>query len=313
MIVSKCPVRVSLVGGSSDLEEYLKEYIHGAVISFPCNLYTYITIHENNRNKFIVNCTNPEEVGDWREIKNDIVRVAFEHFRPASFLSVGFNSDIFSVGSGMATSSSYLIAMIKAMSVYTQRDMSDFDICKLALFLERKFNPLTGQQDPYGCGIAGLKKISFQHNQDPSFEYISSTFLEGFDMYLLYTGKSRASTDILKSIDVKKIVGVKQLVDRMHTAMTEDDKGTFLDIIRKGWSKKKQTSSSILSDDLSIIDKKIQENAGVLAHKLCGAGGGGHFLIFCTEGAALPTLPNNLEKRATKITISMDGLSAWST
>ena len=311
MIVAKCPVRVSLIGGSSDLEEYLKENTHGAVISFPCDLYTYITIHENHRKKYIVNCTNPEEVSHWKEIKNDIVRVVFEEFNPTEYLTVSFNSDIFSVGSGMAASSSYLIAMLKAMCVYSNHKMSNFDICKLALKLERNFNPLTGQQDPYGCGMSGFKRINFHKDEDPSFEQLNSSFLEGFDMYLLYTGKSRGSTPILKSIDVKKLSGIKTLVDVMHQSILEKDKQTFLEIVSEGWEKKKQSSSMVLNDDdLLNIDNALHDCGTVLAHKLCGAGGGGHFLIFCEKDKPLPLLPSALNKMATKITISVDGLCA---
>ena len=312
MIIAKCPVRVSLVGGSSDLEQFLDVNKEGSVISFPCDLYTYITIHENHRKKFIVNCTNPEEVSDWREIDNDIVRVVFEEFNPTEFLTVGFNSDIFSVGSGMAASSSYLIAMIKAMCVLQNRDLSDFDICKLALRLERKFNPLTGQQDPYGCGVSGFKRITFTKNEDPSFEYLNSEFLNSFDTYLLYTGKTRGSTLILKSIKVKKLSGIVELVNVMHQSVIEGDDTTFFEIINEGWEKKKASSSMILdNEELLAIDGALQESSDVLAHKLCGAGGGGHFLVFCKKGQSLPELPNSLNKIATKITISLDGLSSF--
>ncbi len=312
MIIAKCPVRVSLVGGSSDLEQFLDANKEGAVVSFPCNLYTYITIHENHREKYIVNCTNPEEVSDWTQIQNDIVRVVFEEFNPTKYLTVGFNSDIFSVGSGMAASSSYLIAMIKAMCVLQDVCLSNFDICKLALKLERKFNPLTGQQDTYGCGVGGFKRITFTKNEDPSFEYLNCDFLSQFDIHLLYTGKSRGSTSILKSIDVKKLTGIVELVNVMHQSVLEDDDATFFEIINEGWDKKKQSSPLILNnDELLAIDNILEASSGVLAHKLCGAGGGGHFLIFCKKGESLPLLPNSLNKMATKITISLDGLSSF--
>ncbi len=311
MIIAKCPVRVSLVGGSSDLQEFLEHNGSGSVISFPCNLYTYITVHENHRKKYIVNCTNPEEVSSWHDIKNDIVRVVFEEFKPKKHLTVSFNSDIFSVGSGMAASSSYLIAMIKAMCVLQGREMTDFDICKLALTLERKFNPLTGQQDPYGCGMSGFKRIYFSKDDDPSFEYLDSSFLEKFDMYLLYTGQTRGSTNILKSIDIKKLRGIVDLVNVMHQSVLEYDDGTFFEIIAEGWEKKKLSSDLILgNDDLLSVDTLLSESENVFAHKLCGAGGGGHFLIFCKKNSPLPELPKPLNKIATKITISLDGLSS---
>ena len=57
MIISKCPIRLSLIGGSTDLDSYLVKYHEGSVISFACDIGTYITVHKNYRNKFIINYT----------------------------------------------------------------------------------------------------------------------------------------------------------------------------------------------------------------------------------------------------------------
>ena len=50
MIIAKCPLRISLAGGSTDLQSYIDFNKYGGVISFPSTLYAYISAHENNRN-----------------------------------------------------------------------------------------------------------------------------------------------------------------------------------------------------------------------------------------------------------------------
>ena len=311
MIVSKCPVRLSLVGGATDLDAFLSTHGHGAVISFPCSLNTYISIHENHRNKFIVNCSSPEEISSIDEIKNDIVRVAFQHFRPGKYLTVSFNSDIFSVGSGMASSSSYMIALIKALSIYTEMPLSDFDICKLALKLERKFNPLTGQQDTYGCGMMDFKRIDFWDGGDPSFIYMNSEFLHNFDVYLLYTGQSRKSTHILKSINVEKIAPIIQLVNLMQKTIHNNNIEEFCDIINDGWSRKKLSSELIMSNsELVEMDRQLAGHPDILSHKLCGAGGGGHFAVFAKRGSNIEKQLGTMNKWLTRVTVSNSGLCA---
>ena len=47
MIISHCPLRVSLFGGSTDNPYFVEKYGYGSVISFSCNLKTYITLHED--------------------------------------------------------------------------------------------------------------------------------------------------------------------------------------------------------------------------------------------------------------------------
>ena len=52
MIISKCPLRVSLVGGSTDLQSFIDTYGKGSVINFPTNLSTYIFFSESNNDKY---------------------------------------------------------------------------------------------------------------------------------------------------------------------------------------------------------------------------------------------------------------------
>ena len=47
MIISRTPLRIGLVGGSSDLDKYIEYHGRGCVISFPINVYTYINIHRD--------------------------------------------------------------------------------------------------------------------------------------------------------------------------------------------------------------------------------------------------------------------------
>jgi D-glycero-alpha-D-manno-heptose-7-phosphate kinase len=82
----------------------------------------------------------------------------------------------------LASSSSYLIAAIKAVSLFINVNLSDFEICKLALLLERKFNPLTGFQDSFGCGIGGFKKIECFYKKDPVITFLKSN---SFDLKIL--------------------------------------------------------------------------------------------------------------------------------
>ena len=73
MYVSSCPLRVSLFGGSTDNPHFVEKYGYGSVISFACDLKTYITLHEDrigynhNENKYIINYSKREEtkfIGD---------------------------------------------------------------------------------------------------------------------------------------------------------------------------------------------------------------------------------------------------------
>jgi len=302
-------MRISLAGGSTDLEEYVDTNGYGSVISFPCTLYSYISIfHDKNGynnffNKYIINYTSREQVDDISEIKNDVAREVLDHFK-CEPLAMSFHADVFSEGSGLASSSAYLIACIKAVSVRKGVVLSEFDICNLALKIEKKFNPLTGYQDVYGCGLGGLKRMHFHEGGRVKVQYLKKSMFTFFDMYLVYTGIKRKSTKLLESLDLKKIDKILPLVDEMERSINNYDAQSFLDIIKEGWAKKKETSPMITQNAIiSDIDDTLRRDKGVLAHRLCGAGNGGYFLVFKKANT-----PNEL-KNCLKIEMSKESIT----
>lgn len=284
MIIAKCPLRVSLVGGSTDLEAFIDKYEHGSVISFPSNLYTYITVHDNHTDNYIINYSKKEVVAKATEIKNDVAREALVYFEVGP-VTVTFNTDILSEGSGLASSSSYTIAMVKALSMYQNINLSDFEICRIALELERNFNPLTGYQDSYGSGIGGFKRIDFHKGRRPLFRYFDVAFLENrYDLYLVNTGIKRGSTAVLQSVDIDKSLTLLPLVDEMETAIDSNDHETFEKIFNEGWAKKKATSTLIAENPkIKQMDELFSQNKMIHTVKLSGAGGGGYFLLLCDK------------------------------
>ena len=274
MIISKCPLRISLIGGSTDLQGFIDKFGKGSVISFPSNLYTYITINKNiTDSNYKINYSTSEKTLNPKTIKNDIAREVIQHFNLPPII-MSFNSDIPSSGSGLASSSSYLIACIAAACEFTNTNLSQAEICKLALKLERNFNPLTGYQDPYGCGIGGLKKYNFYKNQITQ-ELLSSSVINNYNLYLIPTDIKRSSTKILNTINYDKSYHLLKLVNDLKQNLNNEIQ--FFDIFNKGWESKKQSSSLIVNKEILLKEEMIKKAWNIKGIKLCGAGGGGYF------------------------------------
>jgi D-glycero-alpha-D-manno-heptose-7-phosphate kinase len=281
MIAAKCPLRISLIGGSTDSIPFLEKYKVGNVISFTPDLYTFVTINENNAKKYIINYSKKEECSSIEEIKNDIVRECFKYFG-TPYCTITFNSDILATGSGLASSSSYTLSVIKALSLYHSIPMTDIEICNLGLEIERRFNPLAGMQDIYGCGIGGFKKITFNDKKTPLFSFMDFSFITNeYDIFLLNTGIVRNSTDVLQTYDVEKSYPLLKLTEQLEEIIHSRDKKTFFDVFNDGWSKKKTTSAEIINNEtIQTLDNFLVKMSSIAGYKLCGAGGGGYFLIF---------------------------------
>jgi D-glycero-alpha-D-manno-heptose-7-phosphate kinase len=306
MIVAKCPLRVSLAGGSTDLQDFIDQNGYGAVISFPSTLYTYISLHENNRGKYIIDYTHREEVTNPSEIKNDIAREVLKEYSLPP-VTITFNTDAHSSGSGLASSSSYLIALIKAVTVYKNIKISNYEICMKALEIERRFNPLTGYQDPYGCGIGSLKLIEFYSDRRPSITYLDQDMFHDIDMHLMFTGIKRGSTDVLKKTIKTDRSYLLKILGTAHRAITKKDLQNFAESVKLGWEHKKRNTPHVIdSEEIKRIDHSLSAKEGVIAHRLCGAGAGGYFLILSKRTLYDPlTLKNSI-----KIDMCQDGVTA---
>jgi len=314
MIVSSCPLRISLFGGSTDNPYFVKKYGYGSVISFTCDLKTYVTINKDrfgfntDKHKYIINYSRREEVSSIQEIQNEVVRVVLDYFNMPP-VHITLFSDAYSQGGGLASSSSYIISLIKACCLFLDIQMTDSDICKLAHKLELSFNPYCGYQDPYGCGIGGFKRIEFMDNYRVKCEFLPIELFEKYDTHLIFTGVTRNSKKVLKSVtdNIDKIKPLLDIVDNAHQSVIEDNDSKFFELMSDGWEQKKKVSSIITENErIKDIDDELTNNQTVLAHKLCGAGNGGFFLTF-SEKEKLTTYLNSV-----KIRVISDGVSGES-
>jgi D-glycero-alpha-D-manno-heptose-7-phosphate kinase len=278
IIISKCPLRISLAGGSTDLQEYLDKYEKGKVISFTPNLFTYIVLKKSSTRYYKIVYSKIENVLTPEEIQNDIARVVLTHFNMPP-VEVMFTADIPSTGSGLASSSSYLISMIKACISYKDEYMSNEDIGKLAIRLEREFNPLTGYQDIYGCLNLGFKCISFNKDGLSNIEMLSSELFKKYNMYLISTDSVRSSTNILSTLNYDEVHKLSELTDKFLDSINNSKYDQVLELINIGWQQKKLTSPSIINKQTKNIENKLKNISGILAWRLIGAGNGGYFLV----------------------------------
>lgn len=288
MYVASCPLRISLFGGSTDNPYFVEKYGKGSVISFTCNLKTYITLHEDKLGynmqgrKYIVNYSKREETSFIGDIKNELVQIVLNHFGCFP-LTVSMTSDAYSQGSGLASSSSYIIALIKCISMFNELHLTDIEICELALQLEQEMNPYCGYQDPYGCGIGGFKRIDFEKGGVIKYDFLSTELFGHYDAHLVFTGVTRNSKNVLQDVtaNIDKSLPLLKTVDEAYAALREKDFPLFLNLLNQSWEQKKATSSLITENEqIQKIDQVLSGSDNVLAHKLCGAGNGGFFLVF---------------------------------
>ena len=309
MYIASCPLRVSLFGGSTDNPYFVEKYGRGSVISFTSNLKTYVAISQdtigyNNQGKYIINYSRREEVSSIGEIENEVVRTVLEYYNMPP-VQVTLTSDAYSQGSGLASSSSYTISLIKACCLFLNKSITDNDACKLAYHLERTYNPYCGYQDPYGCGVGGFKRINFMGDNSVTYEFLPTDIFECYDTHLVFSGVTRNSKGILKKVskNLDKVKPLLKTCDKAYDTLMKENLDKFLFLLGKSWHQKKETSPSIAECDTIIeIDHVLEKNDTVCAHKLCGAGNGGFFLVFSEKDTL------NIPYDCVRITVEPNGV-----
>src|ERR1700722_13738282 len=114
MIISRTPLRMSFVGGGSDLPSYYREY-GGAVVSTAIDKYVYVTMNRKFDSGIRVAYSRVEEVNSVSEIEHQLVRAALNMAGVPGGVEITTVADIPSRGTGLGSSSSFTVALLHAL------------------------------------------------------------------------------------------------------------------------------------------------------------------------------------------------------
>lgn len=294
MIISRTPLRISFVGGGSDLPTYYKNN-KGAVISTAINKYIYIACEKQFDGRIIVSYSKTEDVKKVSEIENNLVREALKLTGIKNGIHITSISDIPSSGTGMGSSSSYVVGLLNALYAFQGKHVNAErlarEACKIEIGILKK--PI-GKQDQYIAAYGGLQYIQFNSDDSVFVDPIIclSETKRSFEekLLLLYTGITRSADPILanqnKELSEKKskqktMTEMVKLADSLQKTLKKNNLRPIGEIINKNWKLKKKMSGGISNEQIDKWYETAVKN-GAQGGKLLGAGGGG-FLLFYAE------------------------------
>ena len=290
MIISQTPLRISFVGGGTDLKDYWSVK-PGAVLSTTIDKYVYVIIKERFDDYIYINYTQKEIVNKLSNLKHDLVREAMLKTGIERGVEITTLADIPSEGSGLGSSSSITVGLLNALYAFQGRQVTAEQLAQEACEIEIDIlgNPI-GKQDQYIAAYGGLREITFNPDETVTVESvkIQNAYKRSFgsNMLLFYTDVTRKSSDILveqKANTRDKMDILTQMKDQVHLLREILESDDCCDeagqILYDAWQCKKKLSEKISSP---AIDKMYQQacDAGALGGKISGAGGGGFLLVY---------------------------------
>jgi D-glycero-alpha-D-manno-heptose-7-phosphate kinase len=289
-IITHAPLRATTVGGGTDLPSFYKAYGPGAAVPFAIDKYVTIFVSKSFfPDRIRVSYSKTEQVNKVDEIEHPTVREALRLLNIEGGVEILSHSDIPSKGTGLGSSSTFLVALLHALHAWNGDAVSQSELAAQAVKIARgTLKEPGGQQDEYAAAHGGINLMHFKSDGSVAVDPIimKEEYRKDFEnhLMLLYTGIQRSAAPILKAqqdstadhVDTYK--EMRDLAYKARDALSKGDIGQLGAHMHRNWVLKKTLEKQISN---SAIDRtyELALKNGALGGKIIGAGGGGFLLL----------------------------------
>ena len=304
-IRARAPLRLGLAGGGTDVSPFCDEH-GGLVLNATIDRYAYAIIEPldqpvirfvaSDQQQSIELPLNDELSLDGPlKLHRAVYRALIDEHHGGKRIPLALTTFCDApAGSGLGSSSTLVVVMIRAFAELLNLPLDDYTIAALAFRIERVDCGLGGgRQDQYSATFGGFNFMEF-HAQNRAV--INPLRVKNWiiceleaSLVLFYTGVSRESARIVADQSSGVASGSATALEAMHglkhealvmkECLLRGDFDGIVHSMRQGWQSKKQSAKSVSNSHIDgIYDAAI--NAGALAGKVSGAGGGGFMMFF---------------------------------
>ena len=297
---ARAPLRISFSGGGTDVAPYPEKY-GGAVLSTSIDHYAYCTVDDAPSEGFTLSSADLEINEIYQDLSSltyngkldlakAVVRTMWSDCAKKFELSLLSEAP---PGSGLGSSSSLMVAIIKAVSEYQGFPLDRYSLAEMAYKLERvELGIKGGYQDQYAATFGGFNFIEFTSDKTLVNPLrVSSEILEELhaSLILIDMGRSRLSSDILsRQIDsykredavvMESLHRIKAVAYQMKALLLKGHLIEFGSLLHEEWALKKRLDKMITNARIDQLYGGALKN-GAIGGKILGAGDGGHMLFF---------------------------------
>ena len=293
MIISRAPMRISFVGGGSDLPDFYTRY-PGRVISTAIDKFIFIAInHTPFINHVAARYSVSEQVSHPSQLKHSRIREALLD------LGIGSNIEIASFASipaktGLGSSSSFSVALIKGLHAYIGNGLDKRGVAEAACRLEIDLlkEPI-GKQDQYAAAFGGFNVFQFNADGSVDVEPVLLDYKIRLDLerhlILFFMGTTRDASSVLKEQKARTAQNfeiLKRMSDSVPVfkeALLCSDFKYAGEMLLEAWNMKKQLASSISNQPIDRLYDLAMDH-GAWGGKILGAGAGGCLMMLAPVG-----------------------------
>lgn len=291
MIIVRSPLRVSFVGGGSDLPGYCSRAV-GSVVSTTIRESVYISVNQRPLDsKIRVQYSKLEVVDDIADIEHDIVREALRVFAESDpnwdlrGLEIVSTADLPSQ-MGLGSSGAFTVGLVQAIGALQRRYIDPYELAQIASDVEiRRCEKPIGYQDQTASAYGGFRYYEFRDMGLTHCEDLSRFELEKLrrSLFLVDLSSRRPSSDVLSKVNSERVDTEESLrslagLSKMfRSALSHGDIRECGRLLDTNWEIKSELEG-VASDEINEFYSFVRER-GAIGGKLCGAGGRGAFLV----------------------------------
>ena len=330
MIITKTPLRITFAGGGSDMASYYEEH-PGTCISATINKYVYVLVKKRFDDKVYLKYSDNEvvDVNKIDDIQHDFIRETLKFMNVDYGVEIINWADIPTKGTGLGSSSSFLVGLLLALHTLEGRHVSKKTLADQACYIEiEKCGKPIGVQDQYAAAFGGFNHMEFSaaEHRVSGFGFCDQEIREiSENLHLFYTGITRESKDILAT-QTENLISDSEVVQNMHrnVELAENlvEHLVYKDIdaipiaLRQNWELKKKFAGSISSTELDKVYDVATTIGGASGGKVIGAGGGGFFLFWAEDKKKLKDalvdyqeMPFVIDKYGSRVVLNLETLT----
>jgi len=296
MIISRTPLRMSFVGGGSDLPSFYRKH-GGAVLSTAIDKYVYINVNKKFDGGIRVAYSRTEEVEDVAQVEHALVRETLKLLEIPGGLEITTIADIPSRGTGLGSSSAFTVGLLQVLAAYKGGHVSAEELAQQSCHVEIDLcGARIGKQDQYASAYGGLNLVEFKPDDSVQVTPVIMSPEMRDQLFkrivVFYTGITRSASALLEEQDTAvasdeaKQAALIEMVKLAYTLRDDLSRGSldsFGDILHANWELKRSLASGVSTGSIDAWYDAARK-AGALGGKILGAGAGGFLMFYAPEG-----------------------------
>lgn len=312
MIIVRAPLRVSFVGGGTDLPDFY-HVSPGRVISATIDKYVYVAINPAPLLKGIsARYSITENVKTVSQLKNDRIRETMLNLGVKDNMEIGIFSHL-PTGTGLGGSSSFTVSLIKGLSAYLGKRLDKGEIAEIASKIEIDLlkEPI-GKQDQYATAFGGFNIFQFNPDETVDVDPVLLDYKRRIDLenhlLVFFIGITRQASSVLSEQKtniagkMETLKSMTQLVDGFRKKLMKGNFQALGGLLHENWLKKKALASKISNQTIDQLYEVGMKN-GAWGGKVLGAGGGG-CILFMAPIDKKAKIRESITRQAKKLKLS---------